>query len=69
MVVADADSDRGAGLARAVAEAGAAVVLTGRDAERIGALAAELADARVAVFLGEPTDAAFAEMLDELSAP
>jgi short-subunit dehydrogenase len=72
VLVAGADTTRGAALARACAHDGAAVVLVGGDGESLGSLAAELtaAGARVAVFAGDPNvdseRAALAELLDEL---
>jgi len=74
VLVAGADTPRGAAVARAVAAQGAAVVACGADAAATGALVAELhaLGARVAMFLGDPSDAedglALAEMVDELFA-
>lgn len=73
VVVTDADSDRGARHARALAQDGAALVLAGADTGALGVLASELAQghgARVAVFAGDTDDyagrAALAELLAEL---
>ncbi|MCZ7531633.1 MAG: hypothetical protein M5U31_15630 [Acidimicrobiia bacterium] len=74
LLVAGADTLRGAALARAVAEDGAAVVACGVDQAALGVLAADLhaAGARVAVFAGDPDSpdarGALAEMIDELFA-
>jgi NAD(P)-dependent dehydrogenase (short-subunit alcohol dehydrogenase family) len=75
VVVADADGTRGAALARALTAADAVVVLTGVDADALGALAAELvgAGARVAVFAGDAASdegrAALVELVNELFGP
>jgi short-subunit dehydrogenase len=76
IVVAGADSDEGRDLARAAAVGAEAIVLCGRDATALGALAGELQDdarVRVAVFSGNMRDdadrAALREMVDELFGP
>jgi NADP-dependent 3-hydroxy acid dehydrogenase YdfG len=75
VVVADADGDRGAGMARALASIGAAVVLAGRDPDALAVVASELvaAGARVAVLVddiaGEAGRAALVEMVNELLPP
>jgi NAD(P)-dependent dehydrogenase (short-subunit alcohol dehydrogenase family) len=75
VVVADADGERGAQLARAMVAVQAIVVLAGADADVLGALAAELvgSGARVAIFAGdaasEPGRAALAELVNELFGP
>jgi NADP-dependent 3-hydroxy acid dehydrogenase YdfG len=75
VVVADADGARGADLARAMAAVHAVVVLTGEDADALGALAAELVDAgtRVGVFTGDAASedgrAALVELVNELFGP
>jgi NAD(P)-dependent dehydrogenase (short-subunit alcohol dehydrogenase family) len=72
VVVTDADSARGASLARALVALDAAVVVTGDDTDALGALAAELgsAGARVAVLVDdvatESGRAALVEMVSEL---
>jgi short-subunit dehydrogenase len=73
VVVADADLIRGQELACALAEAGAHIVVSGRDADALGRLASEVRathPVRVAVFVGDVTavDArrALAEMVGEL---
>jgi NADP-dependent 3-hydroxy acid dehydrogenase YdfG len=75
VVVADADGDRGAGMARALASIGAAVVLAGRDPDALAVVASELvaAGARVAVLVDdvdtEAGRAALIEMVNELFPP
>ena len=75
VVVTDADHERGAAIARALATVRAAVVVAGEDADALGALAAEIgaAGARVAVLVDDVgTDAgraALIEMVNELFAP
>jgi NAD(P)-dependent dehydrogenase (short-subunit alcohol dehydrogenase family) len=75
VVVTDADGDRGADLARAMAKLDAAVVVTGSDTEALAALATELGSAgtRVAVLVDDvATDAgraALVEMVNELFPP
>ncbi|HEY5013202.1 MAG TPA: hypothetical protein VIK61_10930 [Acidimicrobiia bacterium] len=75
VVVTDADHERGAAIARALATVRAAVVVAGDDADALGALAAEIgaAGARVAVLVDDVgTDAgraALIEMVNELFAP
>jgi hypothetical protein len=75
VVVADADGERGAQLARAMAAVHAIVVLAGADAGALGALASELsgAGARVAVFTGDAASetgrAALVELVQELFGP
>jgi short-subunit dehydrogenase len=72
VVVAQADCDKGADLAARLAAAGAALVLTGDDAARLGALATSLRDAhgvRVAVYAGDAADDALAELVTELFGP
>ncbi len=75
VVVTDADHERGAAIARALATVRAAVVVAGDDADALGALAAEIgaAGARVAVLVDDvATDAgraALVEMVNELFAP
>jgi NADP-dependent 3-hydroxy acid dehydrogenase YdfG len=75
VVVTDADHERGAAIARALATVRAAVVVAGEDADALGALAAEIgaAGARVAVLVDDVgTDAgraALVEMVNELFAP
>lgn len=75
VVVTDADHERGAALARALATVRAAVVVAGEDTDALGALAAEIgaAGARVAVLVDDVcTDAgraALIEMVNELFAP
>jgi NADP-dependent 3-hydroxy acid dehydrogenase YdfG len=72
VVVTDADGDRGAAIARAMAAVDAAVVLAGSDVDALARLAAELttAGARVAVLVDDVvTDAgrsALVEMVNEL---
>lgn len=66
MIVAGADRDDGAAVARAAAGAGAHVVLVGDNAARLGELAARLAGVRVAVHTGAVDDPALATMIDEL---
>ena len=72
VVVADADTARGADLARAMAALDAAVVVAGSDATALGELGAQLvaAGARVAVLVDdvatEPGRAALVEMVNEL---
>lgn len=66
MVVTGADGERGARAARAVAAAGANVVLVGDDAARLASLTSELPGVRVAVFAGGADDLALVEMVDEL---
>ncbi len=68
VIVADADGESGAVLARSCVDAGAAVVLVGDDAGALGDLAASLfaVDARCAVFVGDPRDAAERSALAEL---
>ena len=73
VVVADADAGDGRARALAAARAHAAIVLTGRDAGALGALAAKLRTeagliARVAVYVGAPNDDALTEMIGELFA-
>ena len=56
VIVAHADTDHGAALARVVCSAGASAVLTGAEFHRLGALAAELHEGTgvaVAVFAGD----------------
>jgi NAD(P)-dependent dehydrogenase (short-subunit alcohol dehydrogenase family) len=55
VVVTDADTPRGAGIARALTTLDAAVVLAGVDTEALAALASELgtAGARIAVFVDD----------------
>jgi NAD(P)-dependent dehydrogenase (short-subunit alcohol dehydrogenase family) len=75
VVVTDADTPRGAGIAHAVATLDAAVVLAGDDTDALGALASELgsAGARVAVLVDDvATEAgrdALVEMVNELFPP
>jgi NAD(P)-dependent dehydrogenase (short-subunit alcohol dehydrogenase family) len=75
VVVPDADRERGAGLARALAELDAAIVLAGDDADALAVLASELttAGARVAVLVADIATAAgrdaLAEMVNELFPP
>lgn len=75
VIVAGADTEPGAGMARSVADAGATVVVCGSSAAALGTLAAELgaAGARAAVFAGDPSRdadrAALAEMVAELFDP
>ena len=68
VIVADADGESGAVLARSCVDAGAAVVLVGDDAGALGDLAASLfaVDARCAVFVGDPRDSAERSALAEL---
>jgi NAD(P)-dependent dehydrogenase (short-subunit alcohol dehydrogenase family) len=72
VVVPDADRERGAGIARAMAALDAAVVLAGDDADALATLASELgtAGARVAVLVAdvatESGRAALVEMVNEL---
>ncbi|MGQ0826405.1 MAG: hypothetical protein ACT4OX_15480 [Actinomycetota bacterium] len=69
VVIARADADDGAALASALAAAGAHVVLVGTDGAVLGALASSVRaehGVRVAVYLGDARDAAFAEMVTEL---
>jgi NADP-dependent 3-hydroxy acid dehydrogenase YdfG len=72
VVVPDADGPRGAGIARAMAEIDAALVLAGGDADALATLASELgtAGARVAVIVTdvatEAGRAALVEMVNEL---
>ncbi len=72
VVVAGADTQSGAALARAVAADGAVVVACGVDEAGLGDLVAELhaAGARVAAYVGDPVSredrAALAEMIDEV---
>ena len=72
VVVTDADVDRGAAIARAMATVDAAVVLAGSDVDALGRLAGELttAGARVAIFVDdvatEPGREAMIEMVNEL---
>jgi NADP-dependent 3-hydroxy acid dehydrogenase YdfG len=75
VVIADADHERGAGIARAMVAIDAAVVLAGSDADALGALAAQLTNggARVAVLVDdiatEPGRAAVVELVNELFPP
>ena len=75
VVVTDADRDRGADLARAMAKLDAAVVVAGSDTDALAALAAELgaAGTRVAVLVDdvatEAGRAALVEMVNELFPP
>jgi len=60
VIVAHADTDHGAALARVVCRAGASAVLTGAEFNALGALAAELHEgtgAAVAVFAGDLSQA------------
>ncbi|GIU89144.1 MAG: hypothetical protein KatS3mg010_0243 [Acidimicrobiia bacterium] len=66
VVVTGADAERGERVARAVAAAGANVVLVGDDPARLASLASELPGVRVAVFAGGADDRALIEMVDEL---
>jgi NAD(P)-dependent dehydrogenase (short-subunit alcohol dehydrogenase family) len=72
VVVTDADTERGAALARALVSMPGAVVVAGVDAAALGAVAAELtaAGSRVAVFADDATTesgrAALREMVSEL---
>jgi NAD(P)-dependent dehydrogenase (short-subunit alcohol dehydrogenase family) len=72
VVVTDADGDRGADLARAMAKLDAAVVVAGSDTDALALLAAELgaAGTRVAVLADdvatEAGRAALVEMVNEL---
>jgi len=72
VVVTDADVDRGAGIARAIATGDGAVVLAGSDVDALARLAGELttAGARVAIFVDDvATDTgreALLEMVNEL---
>jgi NADP-dependent 3-hydroxy acid dehydrogenase YdfG len=65
LVVADADTVDGAAQARGVDAPGRAIVLCGRDAAALGALAAELTR-RTAVFVGDVARDADRRALDEL---
>ena len=75
VIVAGADTEHGAGVARSVALAGAAVVVCGQDTAALGTLVSQLnaAGARAAVFAGDPSRdadrAALAEMVAELFDP
>jgi NAD(P)-dependent dehydrogenase (short-subunit alcohol dehydrogenase family) len=72
VVVTDADGDRGADLARALAKLDAAVVVAGSDTAALAALATELGStgSRVAVLVDdvatEAGRAALVEMVNEL---
>jgi NAD(P)-dependent dehydrogenase (short-subunit alcohol dehydrogenase family) len=72
VVVTDADRERGAGIARAMATADAAIVLAGVDVDALARLAAELTTAgtRVAVLVDdvatETGRGALLEMVSEL---
>jgi NADP-dependent 3-hydroxy acid dehydrogenase YdfG len=72
VVVTDADAERGADIARAIAKLDAAIVVAGSDTDALAALAAELgaAGTRVAVLVDDvATDtgrAALVEMVNEL---
>jgi hypothetical protein len=72
VVVTDADVDRGAAIARAMATGDAAVVLAGSNVGALASLAGELttAGARIAIFVDDvATDAgreALIEMVNEL---
>jgi NADP-dependent 3-hydroxy acid dehydrogenase YdfG len=75
VVVPDADGARGADIARAMAAVHAVVVLTGDDADALGALADALIETgtRVAVFAGDVAvdddRAALVELVNELFGP
>jgi NAD(P)-dependent dehydrogenase (short-subunit alcohol dehydrogenase family) len=72
VVVPDADRERGAGIARALAALDAAVVLAGDDTDALATLASELgtAGARVAVLVADVASeagrAALVELVNEL---
>ena len=75
VVVPDADGARGGSIARAMAKVHATVVVTGRNAEALGVLAAELGSdgSRVAVLVEDVATeggrAALVEMVNELFPP
>ena len=72
VVVTDADVDRGAGIARAIATGDSAVVLAGSDVDALARLGGELtaAGARVAIFADDVSTntgrEALIEMVNEL---